>query len=91
MPAPQTAQVPQALLAPAPKSPFVVDKFMAYMKGAGINVQQDGKKLKEGDWVSLNGSTGALYKGEVEQAHAHLLKDWDRRSGRPDTAYLLEV
>ena len=31
---------------PQPKSPFVVDKFMAYMKGAGINVRQDGKTLK---------------------------------------------
>lgn len=31
---------------PPLKSPFVVDKFMSYMRGAGINVKQDGKKLK---------------------------------------------
>jgi len=31
---------------PPPKSPFVVDKFMSYMRGAGINVKQEGKKLK---------------------------------------------
>jgi DNA-directed RNA polymerase beta subunit/DNA-directed RNA polymerase beta' subunit len=30
---------------PPPKAPFVFDKFMAYLKGAGIDVQKDGTKL----------------------------------------------
>lgn len=31
---------------PPTKTPFIVDKFTAYMKGAGINLQQEGNKLK---------------------------------------------
>ncbi len=30
------------------------------------NMVINGKTIKEGDWISLNGSTGAVYKGAVE-------------------------
>jgi DNA-directed RNA polymerase subunit beta' len=30
---------------PSPKVPFIYDKFLTYMKGAGINVQKDGHRL----------------------------------------------
>jgi pyruvate,orthophosphate dikinase len=32
----------------------------------------DGKVFKEGDWISLNGSTGEVYKGKVETKSAEL-------------------
>ena len=32
----------------------------------------DGKLFKEGDWISLNGSTGEVYKGKVETKSAEL-------------------
>lgn len=30
---------------PPPKAPFVYDKFMGYLKGAGVNVEKEGTKL----------------------------------------------
>lgn len=57
---------------PPPKSPFVVDKFMAYMKGAGINVKQDGKKLKAlplTDADILDQSNGAIKSPGVVRAN----------------------
>jgi pyruvate,orthophosphate dikinase len=32
----------------------------------------DGEKLKEGDWISLNGSTGEVYEGEIATKDAEL-------------------
>ncbi|MCF6182233.1 pyruvate, phosphate dikinase [Lutibacter sp.] len=32
----------------------------------------DGEKLKEGDWISLNGSTGEVYEGEIATKDAKL-------------------
>lgn len=57
---------------PQPKSPFVVDKFMAYMKGAGINVRQDGKTLKAlplTDADILGQSNGAITSPGVVRAN----------------------
>ena len=31
---------------------------------------RDGKELKEGDWISLNGSTGLVYEGRIETQDA---------------------
>jgi len=36
----------------------------------------DGKLFKEGDWISLNGSTGEVYKGKVETKSAELSGDF---------------
>lgn len=35
-----------------------------------------GKKFKEGDWISLNGSTGDVYEGKVKTQEATLDKDF---------------
>jgi pyruvate,orthophosphate dikinase len=35
-----------------------------------------GKKYKEGDWISLNGSTGEVYEGKVKTQEAILNKDF---------------
>ena len=35
----------------------------------------NGLELKEGDWISLNGSTGNIYKGEVNLIKPNLQKD----------------
>ena len=39
---------------------------------AAKTVMFDGVELKEGDWISLNGSTGAVYKGQVATVEAEL-------------------
>lgn len=39
-------------------------------------VEVDGVKLKEGDFLSLNGSTGEVYQGEVETKAAELSGDF---------------
>ena len=39
-------------------------------------VEVDGVKLKEGDFISLNGSTGEVYQGEVETKAAELSGDF---------------
>jgi len=36
----------------------------------------DGVEFKEGDWISLNGSTGHVYKGKVETSDSELDKDF---------------
>lgn len=32
----------------------------------------DGKSFKEGDWISINGSTGEVYEGQLETEHPEL-------------------
>lgn len=39
-------------------------------------VEVDGVVLKEGDFISLNGSTGEVYKGKVETKAAELSGDF---------------
>jgi len=36
-----------------------------------------GKKIKEGDWISLNGSTGEVYKGKTKTIEAELTGDFN--------------
>jgi len=38
----------------------------------------NGETLKEGDWVSLNGSTGELYKGQISTIDAELSGDFGK-------------
>ncbi len=39
-------------------------------------MKQDGKIYKEGDWISLNGSTGEVYEGKVKTQEAVVDKDF---------------
>ncbi len=39
-------------------------------------VRMDGKTFKEGDWISLNGSTGDVYEGKVKTAEPELDGDF---------------
>ncbi|MBN1252671.1 MAG: pyruvate, phosphate dikinase [Bacteroidales bacterium] len=36
----------------------------------------DGKRIKEGDWISLNGSTGEVYEGQIKTMEATLSGDF---------------
>jgi DNA-directed RNA polymerase subunit beta len=50
---------------PPPKAPFIYDKFIAYLKGAGIDVTKDGTKSTLGpltDSHALEMSSGAVMK-----------------------------
>jgi DNA-directed RNA polymerase subunit beta' len=50
---------------PPPKAPFIYDKFIAYLKGAGIDVTKDGTKSTLGpltDSHALEMSSGAVLK-----------------------------
>ena len=38
----------------------------------------DGEKLKEGDWISLNGSTGEVYEGKIATKDAELSGDFGK-------------
>jgi len=38
----------------------------------------DGKSLKEGDWISLNGSTGEVYEGKISTIAAELSGDFGK-------------
>lgn len=40
------------------------------------NMEADGKTYKEGDWISLNGSTGEVYEGKVKTMEATLSGDF---------------
>ncbi|MGC9453907.1 MAG: pyruvate, phosphate dikinase [Phycisphaerae bacterium] len=39
---------------------------------ADKTLKADGKTLKEGDWISLNGSTGAVYAGKIDTVEPKL-------------------
>lgn len=39
-------------------------------------MQMDGKLIKEGDWISLNGSTGEVYDGQIKTIEATLSEDF---------------
>jgi pyruvate, orthophosphate dikinase len=41
-------------------------------------VEADGVKLKEGDWLSLNGSTGEVYEGKIGTMEAALSGDFGK-------------
>ncbi len=49
--------------------------------GVKINYKErtlvaEGKKLKEGDWISLNGSTGEVFEGQIKTIDADLSGDF---------------
>ena len=43
----------------------------------GYFTTADGKRFNEGDWISLDGSTGKIYSGAVETQEASLSGDFD--------------
>ena len=47
-----------------------------YSSGNTYSGYIDGVLLKEGDYISLNGSTGVVYKGQVETKAAELSGDF---------------
>ncbi|MDO4779975.1 MAG: pyruvate, phosphate dikinase [Bacteroides sp.] len=54
-------------------------------------VEVDGVKLKEGDFLSLNGSTGEVYQGEVETKAAELSGDFSELMKLADKYTKLQV
>lgn len=44
----------------------------------GRNITIDNEVLYEGDFISLNGSTGEVYKGEIETQAAELSEDFEK-------------
>lgn len=54
-------------------------------------VEVDGVKLKEGDFLSLNGSTGEVYQGEVETKAAELSGDFSELMNLADKYTKLQV
>ncbi|MCL1937133.1 MAG: pyruvate, phosphate dikinase [Candidatus Azobacteroides sp.] len=49
------------------------------------------KKLKEGDWISLNGSTGLIYAGKIETQEAELSGDFSELMDLADKYAYLKV
>lgn len=54
-------------------------------------VEVDGTVLKEGDWLSLNGSTGEVYEGKVETKAADMDDDFARLMELADKYSRLKV
>ncbi|MDY6122608.1 MAG: pyruvate, phosphate dikinase [Porphyromonas sp.] len=54
-------------------------------------VEVDGTVLKEGDWISLNGSTGEVYIGQVETKAADMDEDFTRLMELADKYSKLKV
>lgn len=54
-------------------------------------IQVDGKILKEGDFISLNGTTGEVYEGKVETKAAEVSGDFDELMKLADKYTKLEV
>jgi pyruvate,orthophosphate dikinase len=50
-----------------------------------------GKTLKEGDWISLNGSTGLVYDGKIETQEAELSGDFGKMMEIADKYRRLKV
>ena len=56
------------------------------VSGAGLinidykkrTMQADGNTFKEGDWISLNGSTGEVYEGKIETINPELSGDFEK-------------
>lgn len=62
-------------LLPPPKSPFVYEKFMGYLKGAGIDVQQSGSKLTLSPLT--DSEVRKMSSGEVSKPVFYRAKDMD--------------
>lgn len=57
---------------PPPKVPFIFDKFMSHLRGAGVNVQQDNSKFHI--LPQTDKDITALSKGEIKEALSYKLK-----------------
>ena len=51
----------------------------------------DGKSIKEGEWISLNGSTGLVYSGKIETQEAELSGDFGELMALADKYARLKV
>jgi len=51
----------------------------------------DGKSIKEGEWISLNGSTGLVYSGKIETQEAELSGDFSELMALADKYARLKV
>ena len=51
----------------------------------------DGKTIKEGEWISLNGSTGLVYSGKIETQEAELSGDFGELMDLADKYARLKV
>jgi len=51
----------------------------------------DGKTINEGDWISLNGSTGFIYSGKIETQEAELSDDFNTLMAFTDKYARLKV
>lgn len=58
---------------PPPKTPFVYEKFLSYLKGAGINVNKDGSKLVLAPLTDKQ--VKEMSSGEVDRAVFYRNKD----------------
>lgn len=64
---------------PAPKTPFVYDKFIAYLRGAGIDVKKEGTRLQ---LAPLTDETvRAMSSGEIKKPVLYNAKDLRPKPG----------
>ncbi len=54
-------------------------------------IEISGLTLKEGDWISLNGSTGEVYEGKIETTEAILSEDFDTLMAMADKHSRMDV
>ena len=54
-------------------------------------IEVDGKILNEGDWISINGSTGEVYDGKIKTINPDMSGDFDRIMGMADKFAKLSV
>jgi DNA-directed RNA polymerase subunit beta' len=64
---------------PPPKAPFVYDKFMAYLKGAGIDVHKEGTKMTLGPLTDAQ--TEKMSAGNVTKPQFYHAKDFQPIKG----------
>ena len=64
---------------PPPKAPFVFDKFMAYLKGAGIDVHKEGTKLTLAPLTDAQ--VDKMSSGGVTKPHFYQAKDFQPIKG----------
>jgi DNA-directed RNA polymerase beta subunit len=64
---------------PAPPTPFIYKKFLAFMKGAGINVKRAGNKLHI--MAMTNKDVDTMAKGEITNAETLNYKTMDPMEG----------
>lgn len=78
------------LPAPPPKTPFVTEKFMAMLQGAGINVNKEGSHVSLGpltDRATSNLSTGALNTPSLDKSKSFMI---NAKNLAPETGGLFD-